>query len=382
MKRFTVQNFTFGQNVQNHFYKRGCFSLSSKEEVIQQWRRFGWENRFKMAFGKPVKLLEKEVECLKNSRERTSIWKLMITDGTTEIPLVLKIYKKPLKENHVVELNMYQIANTFLQEFMPKVYWIEPNVKSGEIWMFIEYCKPLRGQIKLDPSHYDNIIPTVAKFHAATFEKRISQHSDIFDSWLPDYTSKSMDSERRKHIEKTKEYLDLAMKDSNLRGLVEPCYKNLHRIFRKGPIFFPELMESGQSLIHGDLHIHNISCRNANENEEWDIQLVDWESAKYAPGWFDLVVLVEILIDFRKDWQKNADAIRNHCAQLYSDEMKKYGITFKTDPVQLMKMAYLQRTLEKRLLNHLRRVLRGEKSVLLERYLEKTMVWGKELGLY
>ena len=141
-------------------------------------------------------------------------------------------------------------------------------------------------------------------------------------------------------------------------------------------------MKNGQSLIHGDLHVHNISGQNVGGDEDWGIRFVDWESAKYAPGWFDLVVLVEILIDFRKDWHKDADAIRNKSVHLYSEEMKKHGITFQTDPLVLFKMAYLQRTLEKRLLNHLRRVLRGEKSILLTRYLEKIMIWGKELSLY
>ena len=161
-----------------------------------------------------------------------------------------------------------------------------------------------------------------------------------------------------------------------------PSYKIIQQILQKGPIFFPEIMQNGQSLIHGDLHIHNISCHNATKIKHWEIRLVDWESAKYAPVWFDLVVLVEILIDFRKDWHSDADEIRAHCVHLYSEEMKKHGITFQTDPLQLLKMTYLQRTLEKRLLNHLRRVLRGEKSVLLKRYLEKIVVWGKELGLY
>ena len=356
--------------------------MSNKDEIIRLWRRLGWNDKFEMLLGKDVELVEKQIECLKDSRKKTSIWRLMITDGMKMVPIVLKIYKPPLKENHIVEINMYQKASNALQEFMPQVYWIEPNVNKGEIWMFIEYVKPLRGQIKLSPKHFDNIIPTVAKFHAATFENRIEQYGDIFDSWLPIYDSKSMALERSKHIEKTKEYLDLAMRDPGLRGLVEPSYPVIQQILQKGPIFFPEMMESGQSLIHGDLHIHNISCQNPSENLNWGIQFVDWESAKYAPGWFDLVVLVEILIGFRKDWQNEAEDIRKRCVHLYSEEMKKYAITFQTDPLQLLKMTYLQRTLEKRLLNHLRRVLRGEKSILLERYLEKTMLWGKELGLY
>ena len=94
-----------------------------------------------------------------------------------------------------------------------------------------------------------------------------------------------------------------------------------------------------------------------------------------------LVILVEILIDFRKDWQKNEEDIRNHCVHLYREEMKKYGIYFKENPLKLLKMTYLQRTLEKKLAKHLERVLRGEKSALLKRYLEKIVIWGKELGL-
>lgn len=364
------------------YLKRSELSLSSKDEIIRQWRYFSWNDKFKKILGKNIRLVEGQVKCLKNSREKTSIWQLMVTDGVESFPVILKIYKLPLKENHTVEINMYQKANKALGEFMPQLYWIDPNVNVGEIWMFIEYVRPLRGQIKLAPRHFDNIIPTVAKFHATTFEKRILQHGDIFDSWLPHYDEKSMALERSKHIEKTKEHLDLAMKDPNLRGLVNPSYKVIQRILQKGPLFFPEILKSGQSLIHGDLHIHNISSHNASENQDWKIRLVDWESGKYASGWFDLVVLVEILIDFRKDWHKDAEDIRKHCAHLYSEEMKKHGITFETDPLQLLKMTYLQRTLEKRLLNHLRRVLRGEKSILLEKYLEKTVLWGKELGLY
>ena len=353
------------------------FPLSSEKEIVKKWKRFDWGKRFDKVLGENVTLLEDQIECLKSSREKTSIWKLMITDGKITLPIVLKIYKPPLKENHIVEMNMYQKGNGVLHEFMPKLYWIESNVNSGESWMFIEFVKPLRGQIKLIPKHYDEIIPTVAKFHAATFDKQ-----DLFGSWLDVYNSKSMAAERSKHNDKTKEYLELAMQDSKLRGLLETSYPTIKRILQKGPVFFPEIMGSGQSLIHGDLHVHNISGQNVGGNEDWEIRFVDWESAKIAPGWFDLVVLVEILIDFRKDWQKDADDIRKRAVHLYSEEMKKYGITFQTDPLVLFKMAYLQRTLEKRLLNHLRRALRGEKSILLPRYLEKIMVWGKELALY
>ncbi|WP_432353149.1 phosphotransferase [Sporosarcina sp. A2] len=356
--------------------------MSSKDEIVRQWKYFGWSEKLDTVLGSESHLLEGEIECLKNSREKTSIWKLMITDGKETIPIVLKIYKPPLKENHKVEMNMYQKATRFLQEFMPKVYYMQQDVNDGEIWLFIEYVRPLRGQITLTPKHYTNIIPTVAKFHASTFENHILQHGRVSDTWLPRYDSKKLALDRSKHIEKTKHYLDLAMVEDSLREVIKPYYTNLHKMLDKGPLFFPELLENGQSLIHGDLHIHNISCHNVHESEPWRIQLVDWESAKYAPGWFDLVVLVEILIDFRKDWKKDAETIRTQCMQLYSEEMNKHGIVFQTEPLELLKMAYLQRTLEKRLLNHLRRVVRGEESKLLEKYLEKTKSWGKEFGLY
>ena len=114
---------------------------------------------------------------------------------------MLKIFKSPLNENHTVEINMYEEANKILHEFMPQIYWIESNVNDEEIWMFIEYVQPLRGQVNLAPKHYDQIIPTVAKFHAQHFENRIVQHKDVFDPWLPNYIQ--IDGYRaKKHIRK------------------------------------------------------------------------------------------------------------------------------------------------------------------------------------
>ncbi|HEX6593201.1 MAG TPA: aminoglycoside phosphotransferase family protein [Bacillota bacterium] len=354
--------------------------MSNPQEISTRWQQNDWKDMFKHVLGKQVELIDGQIKCLKSSRKRTSVWKLMITNHIQSLPVVLKIYKTPLKQNHEVEINMYEKANQLFQKFMPKLYGIERN--DDEIWMFFEYVQPLRGQIKLVPKHLEKIIPTVAKFHAHTFESHYLPYKDTFDAWVPPYHSKEKNREKTKHIEKTKKYLDEGMKDRTIRKMLEPHYDVLQRILQKGPIFFPEVVEAGQSLIHGDLHIHNISCHNASEDSDWKIRFVDWESVKYAPVWFDLVVLVEILLDFRGDWQKNAEEIRKKCVHAYSEEMKKYGITFSTDPLILLKMTYLQRTLEKKLSNHIRRVLRGEKSLLLTKYLQKIKDWGKELDLY
>ena len=372
----------YGRDGENIKELEGKFSLSSNEEIIKKWKQFSWGEKAREIFGKKVKLAEDRIGCLKNTRRASSIWKIELKSGTEFIPMVLKIYYLPINNKRRVELNMLQKANPVYKDLMPRLYWVEDNVNSGEIWLFMEYIEPLTKQIKLTPKDFGQIIPSVAKFHSVTFEERLTVHEKIFEGWLPHYTSEIMEKERIEHIHNTMKYLDDAMKNPDLKDLLGPRYNRLQRILQKGPIFFPEIIGAGQSLIHGDLHIHNICSKNASEDQNWTAQLIDWESARIAPSWYDLVVLVEILIDFRGDWHKKENEIREFSVDLYSQEMKKHGITFSEDPLKLLKMTYLQRVLEKRLLNHLRKVLNGEQSLLLNRYLEKIDVWGKELGLY
>jgi hypothetical protein len=59
----------------------GFFPLSSKEEIVSRWEHFGWEDPLSKVLGKAVKLVEDKIECPKNSRKKTSIRKLVITDG-------------------------------------------------------------------------------------------------------------------------------------------------------------------------------------------------------------------------------------------------------------------------------------------------------------
>ena len=55
--------------------------MNSLEEIIRCWKQFDWEEKLKQVLGKKVKLVEERIECLKNTREKTSIWKLVLTDG-------------------------------------------------------------------------------------------------------------------------------------------------------------------------------------------------------------------------------------------------------------------------------------------------------------
>ncbi len=75
--------------------------------------------------------------------------------------------------------------------------------------------------------------------------------------------------------------------------------------------------------------MQNICTHDASGHEPWDIQFIDWESAKYAPVWFDMTVLVEILLGFRKDWSRHAEDIRTYCVKVYTKEMKSGAFIFR-----------------------------------------------------
>lgn len=362
--------------------------MGRENHIKEMWETLRLGEKLKLlkpCQGQTVTLDKKNISCMKNSREITSLWKLLVEDQDrkNQFPVCLKIYKSLEKEHQQVEMNMYKKAYPLLHDFMPQVYFVNSRVNGTETWLFTEYLQLLKEKIKITPpTYFDYTIPAVAKFHALTFERLFDRQKDIFHPWLPRYHSKWMAYERIQQIEATKERLDEAMRHAHLKAIMEPLHAPLQKILQKGPDFFPELIEAGQTVIHGDLNVRNIGCKLAGENKDRPIQLLDWESAKYAPCWFDIVVLVEIFIDFRKDWHKHADHIRHHCVSLYVKEMQKHGVTFRTKPLHLFKMAYLQRALETKLVNHLRRELRGEKSALLPRYVYKIAEWGKEMGLY
>nr|WP_020062095.1 aminoglycoside phosphotransferase family protein [Bacillus sp. 123MFChir2] len=329
------------------------------------------------SMNKRVVINSDKIECLKSTR-RSSIYKLFIQTKTDSYPIILKIYNSADYKNEI-EINIYDRVYPMLKEFLPEIYHIEQN--GNETWIFMEFVRQIRGQITFLPKHFDYIIPTLAKLHAHTFEDNYKKHKYAWKTWLPIYESSRMRNDRTKQIEKTIDFLDDGMKDDRLKAMIKPHYKSLVKLYNKGPDFFPELFENGSSITHGDLHLQNICSNNVTLHAPWHIQFIDWESTKYAPIWFDMVVLVEILLGFRKDWQSSAEEIRTHCVEVYAREMQKKGINFKTNPMDLYKMAYLQRTLEKGLHTQLRRIFDNRGGELLPYHLEKISTWGSELGL-
>ncbi|MFD2612372.1 phosphotransferase [Paenibacillus gansuensis] len=350
--------------------------------IRRKWRKLGLSADFH-GFGGDVALAGTRMQCLKDSY-KTSIWRLKIRAGNTKHTVILKVFKsysRKKRPGNITELNMYRKARPLLKGAMPKIYSTHRKVNGDDRWVFMEYIRQLEGNIDYTPEQFSRIIPALAKMHARTYEDKFNKQLDTFVPWLPRYNSRTMGRNRKELQKSTLLYLDEAMKRPDLREVLSPSYKKLRRILRKGPDYFPEVVEAGQSIIHCDLSARNIGCNNVKD-AVWDIKLLDWESAKYAPCWFDVIHLAGIYLGYRQEYAKQEEAIIRKCALHYAKEMKKHGITFKTDPVKLYKMAYLQLILERFLYHQLSWEIHGRKEGKLLRYfLRKIEEWGPELGL-
>ncbi|SFK03097.1 Ecdysteroid kinase [Halobacillus dabanensis] len=352
--------------------------MYTPKELNAMFHKHGIEEKLSTSLGNKVTIQASSIQNLKSTK-RSSIYQLQLKTQTNSFPIIFKIYHSSKYKNEV-EINIYSKAYPLLKEFLPEIYLMEKQ--GSETWVFMEYVRQIRGQLTFTPKHFDYIIPTLAKLHAHTYEEKSKKEISNFKNWVPIYNSVKMKKDREKFISKTMTFLDDVKKDKQWKDIIKPHYKSLNKLYSDGPDFFPELSASGNSITHGDLHMQNICSKDVSKNEPWAIQFIDWESAKFAPTWFDMIVLVEILLGFRKDWQSNAEEIRTHAVDVYTNEMKKYGIEFKTKPIHLYKMAYLQRTLEKGLHTQLRRILDNRGGELLPYHLEKISTWGSELGIY
>ncbi|MFE8700541.1 hypothetical protein ACFYKX_07950 [Cytobacillus sp. FJAT-54145] len=353
--------------------------MYDSKTLYGSFQKLKTDDKLSQSIGKKVSI-EPSIECLKSTK-RSSIYKLSVKAATGPFPIIFKIYNSTNYKNEV-EINLYHKAYPVMREFLPKIYLIEEKVNKDETWVFMEFVHQIRGQLTFTPKHFDYIIPTLAKLHAHTYEDKFKKQGDVWKSWLPVYDSTKMKKERTKYVNKTVDFLNEGVKDKRMKDVLKPYHKSLIKLYSNGPDFFPELLEGGSSITHGDLHMQNICSHDVSKEAPWNIQFIDWESAKFAPSMLDMIVLVEILLAFRKDWQPRGEEIRTHCVEVYTMEMKKHGIDFKTNPMDLYKMAYLQRTLEKGLHTQFRRLFEDRGGELIPYHLDKISTWGKELGVY
>jgi Phosphotransferase enzyme family. len=359
-------------------------SSVTAEQIHSVWRQRRWRRRLRSLLGKDVKLRPKRMTCLKDTF-KSSVWRLDLKTPDGTFPVILKIFK-PLKRKRresLVEKKMYLSGSKALADFMPRILLARENVAGQSAWVFMERLTPLPELVQFHPDHFDRIIPTLAKLHACTFNEKFLDVAHRFASWLPHYLSEASKKERKRYNEKCKKYLELAMEKRDLHSLIAPRYDLLKTLLDKGPIYFPQVVVAGMSVVHSDLQIPNIAvCGTITPGKPWKIKFIDWEGARYAPCWFDMVNLVGIYLSYRTEWRHKEEQILSRTATLYASEMKKRGITFPLDPPTLMKMAFLQRILEKGLYLQLNWAVTGRKeAVLLSGFLQKIERWSRELRL-
>ncbi|MEX1028431.1 MAG: aminoglycoside phosphotransferase family protein [Paenibacillaceae bacterium] len=354
----------------------------NKRLICRKWRSMQCDEKFKPILNGEVSLNHRQIECLKDSY-KSSVWKLEIKVDDKKIPIILKVFK-PMRKHRTestVEKNMYRKARTILQPFMPVIYMTKKGVNGHDLWVFMEYIEKIQGQIQFDPTHFEKIIPTLAKLHASTMNQAFIPYKQAFDKWLPRYDSKEMIEERIEWNNKTSYYLDQALKIPRYKEIVEPYSSLLRRLLKKGTEYFSEVYQEGCCIVHSDLQLTNMVCHNVKERH-WDIKFIDWEGGKFAPCWYDMVSLIGVYMAYKREWSEKEEAITERCVQLYAKEMKNNGVTFRTDPIKLYQMAYLQRILQRGIYLQLSWAVTGRKEPkLLKVYLDKIKTLSKVLSL-
>lgn len=178
------------------------------------------------------------MECLKETF-KSAIWKLEITANGQKYPMILKIFKAPVNEQKLIELNMYRKATHILSDLIPNIYLIVEGMNGDDVWVFMEFVPQVKGQVIFTPDYFDRIIPSLAKLHALTYNDNFYSHWETFEEWLPLYDSPTSTQERQKTHQRTIEYLDKAMERPELKARLESSYVNVRTMLQKGPIIFP-----------------------------------------------------------------------------------------------------------------------------------------------
>lgn len=307
--------------------------------------------------------------------QRYSLWtlKLAAPDGERR-RAVLKVLG--LSRRMRIERNLYMKGYPVLGPVLPRVYACREH--RGRTWVFQEHVRQLAGRHPWAPGTFARVIPMVARLHAATYRPGGSPAPEAFAGWVPSYAGGYYAG--RGAYRRTRAYLRRALRRPRLAAQLRPYRRLLLRLLRRGPASFRELARTGWAVIHGDLHAHNICCNNLTA-DPWDLRLIDWESMRYAPVWFDLIVLVEMLMDFRPDWRGQQAEIRRRAIADYLSAMESHGIKIEGDHQRLYRLAYLQRTLERGLPTQLRRALEGREAALLQPYLRKVRRWSRQMKL-
>jgi len=347
--------------------------------IIKHWEDFGFHKSLRPFFGGEGELDKHKIKLLKYSlghpHYKSGVWMLSVTVRNRTFPVILKVMHKGRAGNEI-EINMYRKTNKTLQGVIPDVYC---TYSEGDyVWTLLEHVRSIDDQVEFHPKYFLKIVPALADLHSRTFNK---WDNDLYKSWLPFYHSDALKRERKQLVGKTLQAMDEGMQHEKLKAVLKPYYHMMQKILKKGPVYFPEVIKAGQCITHNDLQIRNTGCNDLKKSR-WNVKFLDWESAKYYPCWFDMVSLIGVLFGYRQDFRKIEKKFTRQSVLYYAHEMEKHGVKFKKDPMDLYKMAYLQRALEYDVYFHISKFFSRNEITLLPVFLEKIKYWGKELRLY
>lgn len=169
------------------------------------------------------------------------------------------------------EAEVYRRLLQRLPVSTPKFYGAYTDVGTGGTWLVLEY---MEGGVRLDdapdPGAMRLASRWIGQFHAAHEEARASAVSAAF--------IKAYDAAY---------YVGWARRTSLLAGDLHQRFPWLKHVCRRFEEFVPALLETPQTIIHGEFYPHNIIYRDGY------VYPVDWESAALGVGHIDLASLTD-----------------------------------------------------------------------------------------
>ncbi|RST76314.1 hypothetical protein D4T97_005955 [Siminovitchia acidinfaciens] len=335
-----------------------------KSKIIENWGKWSLANKIPIKPTRPLK--EEDIGSIKEGSTR-SVWMIDVPTSSGTFPVILKLYNGSKTFLKYYEWNVYKnLKDTRVSEFMPYFYDIQIDAENLEVWIFTEYLNVFGEKPKFKPADLYNITSSLARLHAKTFEHQ--PVAELIRRTVPEFQTER----RNERLENIKGYLQQAKEDDFLKKVIEQYCPEIYELVERD-LDFPEVIQSGKCLTHGDLHLGNI-CYDGQT-----IKFIDFGVATFSPCWLDVVKLVETILDNR--FEEKEREIRDKCIRIYLDQMQQRGISFSEDPNRLYRMAYLMRVLEKELRRNLQATLRGKRPFVSQLVLKKISLFSNELHL-
>ncbi|RST76313.1 DUF1679 domain-containing protein [Siminovitchia acidinfaciens] len=341
----------------------------TEKQIIENWNQWGLVNKIPIKF--KGSLRKRHMTVIKDTETR-SVWRIDVPLSDGSFPVILKIYKESAFNSKQIESLLYKnLKDTEINEFIPVIYDIRIISAVNETWIFMENLKVMNKKQDFSPEDLYKIVSRVAQFHAKTFENQ--PVANLITSIVPGFQTER----RSQHLESLKTHLQQARKDSFLQPLINQYCPHLFELAELD-LDFPEVIQSGMCLVHGDLHLGNICYDEKNKNR---IKFIDISAATFSPCWLDVVKTVEFTIDNRPEWADISHKIRRKSIRIYTREMNQRGISFTEDPGRLYRLAYLMTVFEKELRRHLMFILQGETRLIFPQILKKISLFSEEVDL-